>query len=66
MNPGKPITVESVCRTTGSVLSRMTVVVPLGQPDYAASLCKRMSSIGTTDWRVVDTPPPDGPPIDRV
>lgn len=67
MNPGKPITVESVCRTTGGVVSALTVYVPEAQPDYAAALCRRLTELGTTDWRVVlPDKPPVGPPLDTV
>ncbi len=56
--PGRNVYVESVCRTTGATLSRLPVFVPAsGPPDYAEHLCRRMSDIGGSLWRVCDPQP---------
>lgn len=65
----RPVWCESVERGTGRVLSRSPVYVPLSGPaNYAEQLCRRLSEVGGTDWRVCDPQPdpPAGPPLDRA
>ena len=53
-----PVWCESVDRVSGAILSRSPVYVPVGGPaDYAKHLCRRLSEVGATDWRVCDPQP---------
>lgn len=54
---GAAVWVESVCKETGAVMSRMPVFPPERIPSYPADLCRRMSEVSATSWRICDPQP---------